>query len=132
MSDQTFERATLDGKDREQLQAIASAVGIKGVSRMKKADLVDAIIGSAPGGDTPAPPAATTPAPAPAPAPLPASMSSIPTPSTNGDDADALRKEIERMKGEFLIERRTLVKEVKKLRAERSDLCARLGIPVPE
>jgi hypothetical protein len=59
-------------------------------------------------------------------------MSSIPTPSTNGDDADALRKEIERMKGEFLIERRTLVKEVKKLRAERSDLCARLGIPVPE
>ncbi len=48
MSDQTFERSTLDGKDREQLQAIASAVGVKGVSRMRKADLVEAIVSSAP------------------------------------------------------------------------------------
>src|SRR4051794_14501750 len=47
MKDQTFERSTLDGKDREQLQAIASAVGVKGVSRMKKADLVEAIVSSA-------------------------------------------------------------------------------------
>ncbi len=46
MSDQTFERSALDGKDREQLQAIASAVGVKGVSRLKKADLVDAIVGA--------------------------------------------------------------------------------------
>ena len=44
MSDQTFERAALDGKDREQLQAIASAVGVKGVTRLKKADLVEAIV----------------------------------------------------------------------------------------
>jgi transcription termination factor Rho len=48
MSDQTFERSALDGKDREQLQTIASALGVKGVSRMRKADLVDAIVGSAP------------------------------------------------------------------------------------
>src|SRR5690349_3726969 len=47
MSDQTFERAALDGKDREQLQAIATAVGVKGVSRMKKADLVEAIVTTA-------------------------------------------------------------------------------------
>jgi transcription termination factor Rho len=47
MSDQTFERSALDGKDREQLQAIASAVGVKGVSRMKKADLVEAIVTTA-------------------------------------------------------------------------------------
>ncbi len=55
MSDQTFERAALDGKDREQLQAIASAVGVKGVSRMRKADLIEAIVSSAP---APAPKAA--------------------------------------------------------------------------
>ena len=48
MSDQTFERTTLGGKDREQLQAIAGAVGLKGVSRMKKADLVDAIVNASP------------------------------------------------------------------------------------
>ncbi|HEY3833918.1 MAG TPA: transcription termination factor Rho [Acidimicrobiia bacterium] len=47
MSDQTFERAALAGKDREQLQTIASAMGVKGVSRMRKADLVDAIVSSA-------------------------------------------------------------------------------------
>ena len=48
MSEPTFDRATLDGKDRDQLQAIASAIGVKGVSRLKKADLVAAIVGSAP------------------------------------------------------------------------------------
>ncbi len=46
MSDKTFERSTLGGKDREQLQAIATAVGIRGISRMKKADLVEAIVGA--------------------------------------------------------------------------------------
>ena len=46
MSEPTFDRATLDGKDRDQLQAIASAIGVKGVSRLKKADLVAAIVGS--------------------------------------------------------------------------------------
>ncbi len=50
MSDQTFERSALGGKDRDQLQAIANAVGLKGVSRMKKADLVEAIVGAGGGG----------------------------------------------------------------------------------
>ncbi|HZJ28099.1 MAG TPA: transcription termination factor Rho [Acidimicrobiia bacterium] len=39
-----LERSMLDGKDREELHAIAGAIGVKGVSRLKKADLVDAIL----------------------------------------------------------------------------------------
>ncbi|HEY5014419.1 MAG TPA: transcription termination factor Rho [Acidimicrobiia bacterium] len=49
MSNETFERAALDGKDREQLQAIAGALGLKAVSRLKKAELVDAILGATAG-----------------------------------------------------------------------------------
>ena len=47
---QGIERSMLDGKDREELHSIASAIGLKGVTRLKKADLVDAIL-SAAGGD---------------------------------------------------------------------------------
>jgi transcription termination factor Rho len=43
MSD-TFDRSQLDGKDREQLSEIASALGVKSISRLRKADLVDAIV----------------------------------------------------------------------------------------
>jgi transcription termination factor Rho len=46
MSD-TFDRSQLDGKDREQLSAIASALGLKSISRMRKAELVDAIVSAA-------------------------------------------------------------------------------------
>jgi transcription termination factor Rho len=46
MSD-TFDRSQLDGKDREQLSEIASALGVKAISRMRKADLVDAIVAAA-------------------------------------------------------------------------------------
>jgi transcription termination factor Rho len=46
MSNETFERGALDGKDREQLQAIAGALGLKAVSRLKKAELVEAILGA--------------------------------------------------------------------------------------
>jgi transcription termination factor Rho len=46
MTTQTFERSALDGKDREQLVAIASALGVKSLSRMKKAELVEAIVGA--------------------------------------------------------------------------------------
>jgi transcription termination factor Rho len=48
MSD-TFDRSQLDGKDREQLSEIASALGVKSISRMRKADLVDAIVAAANG-----------------------------------------------------------------------------------
>src|SRR3954447_23377913 len=44
MSNETFQRTALDGKDREQLQAIASALGLKAISRLKKAELVEAIL----------------------------------------------------------------------------------------
>ncbi len=43
MSD-TFDRSQLDGKDREQLSEIASALGVKSISRMRKSDLVEAIV----------------------------------------------------------------------------------------
>jgi transcription termination factor Rho len=46
MSD-TFDRSQLDGKDREQLSEIASALGVKSISRMRKADLVEAIVTAA-------------------------------------------------------------------------------------
>jgi transcription termination factor Rho len=47
---ETFDRSQLDGKDREQLSEIASALGVKSVSRMRKADLVEAIVGAAKAG----------------------------------------------------------------------------------
>jgi transcription termination factor Rho len=55
MSD-TFDRSQLDGKDREQLSEIATALGVKSISRMRKADLVEAIVtatGGTNGSDTP-------------------------------------------------------------------------------
>ena len=48
MSD-TFDRSQLDGKDREQLSEIASALGVKAISRMRKAELVDAIVSATAG-----------------------------------------------------------------------------------
>ena len=42
-----FERSMLDGKDREELHAIASAIGVKAATRMKKSDLVEAIVSAA-------------------------------------------------------------------------------------
>ena len=45
----TFDRTQLDGKDRGQLSEIASALGVKAVSRMRKADLVDAIVSATAG-----------------------------------------------------------------------------------
>ena len=50
MSD-TFDRSQLDGKDREQLSEIAGALGVKAISRMRKADLVDAIVAAAQSGN---------------------------------------------------------------------------------
>ena len=45
----TFERNQLDGKDRGQLSEIAAALGVKAVSRMRKAELVDAIVSATSG-----------------------------------------------------------------------------------
>src|SRR5436190_23382088 len=45
----TFDRSQLDGKDREQLSEIASALGVKSISRMRKAELVAAIVSATSG-----------------------------------------------------------------------------------
>jgi transcription termination factor Rho len=44
-----LERSMLDGKDREELYAIAGAMGVKSATRLKKADLIDAILTAANG-----------------------------------------------------------------------------------
>ncbi|MCU1458709.1 MAG: transcription termination factor Rho, partial [Actinomycetia bacterium] len=45
---QQLDRSMLDGKDREELHAIAAAMGVRGATRMRKADLVAAILGEEP------------------------------------------------------------------------------------
>ena len=47
-----LERDVLDSKDREELHAIAGAMGVRAPTRMKKADLVDAIMEAADNGDS--------------------------------------------------------------------------------
>src|SRR4029079_16011959 len=61
-SEQEIERSMLTGKDREQLHTIASAMGVKAATRMRKADLIDAILAATAGAsasngqsETPAP-----------------------------------------------------------------------------
>ena len=54
MATPEVDRSMLEGKDREELHAIASAVGVKAPTRMRKADLVDAIL-EATGTAAPAP-----------------------------------------------------------------------------
>jgi transcription termination factor Rho len=44
MSAETLERSVLEGKDRDQLIAIASALGLKSLSRAKKAEIIDRIL----------------------------------------------------------------------------------------
>ncbi|MGH9041480.1 MAG: Rho termination factor N-terminal domain-containing protein, partial [Acidimicrobiia bacterium] len=45
------ERAMLGSRDREQLHEIASAMGVRGATRLRKADLVEAILAAATGGN---------------------------------------------------------------------------------
>ncbi|HEX6311156.1 MAG TPA: transcription termination factor Rho [Acidimicrobiia bacterium] len=49
MAEEQLERSMLDSKDREQLHAIAGAMGVRAATRMKKADLIDAILDAANG-----------------------------------------------------------------------------------
>jgi transcription termination factor Rho len=52
MSTQELDRSMLDAKDREELHAIAGAMGVKAPTRMRKAELIDAILDAAEGSDT--------------------------------------------------------------------------------
>lgn len=57
-STEALERSVLEGKDREQLLAIAAALGVKATSRAKKADIIAKILeqtGGTDAADTPAP-----------------------------------------------------------------------------
>ena len=57
-STEALERSVLEGKDREQLLAIAAALGVKATSRAKKADIIAKILEQTGGpsvADTPAP-----------------------------------------------------------------------------
>ena len=48
--EQEIERSMLTSKDREQLHTIAGAMGVKAATRMRKADLIDAILAATDGG----------------------------------------------------------------------------------
>src|SRR3954447_22787062 len=44
------ERAQLGSRDRDELHEIASAMGVRGATRLRKADLIEAILDKATGG----------------------------------------------------------------------------------
>jgi len=52
MASTQFERDTLEGKDRDELTTIATAIGGKPTSRARKAELVDMIVDLAAGGSS--------------------------------------------------------------------------------
>jgi transcription termination factor Rho len=83
--EQQIDRSFLAGKDRDELHTIAGAIGVKAATRMRKADLIDAILTAANGGE---PAAAEAPAePAAKPRRVRSTRSS---PASNGDDLAAL------------------------------------------
>ncbi len=101
MAAEALEQSALEGKDKDQLLQIAKALGVKGTSRLKKAEIIDKILdstgASAPtngNGAAPVAPAAAAPASAEAPEPAPASDASAPAPEpdtpTVGPDGEPL------------------------------------------
>ncbi|HXY94991.1 MAG TPA: transcription termination factor Rho [Acidimicrobiia bacterium] len=50
--EQQIDRSVLAGKDREELHTIAGAMGVKAATRMRKADLIEAILTAADGEET--------------------------------------------------------------------------------
>ena len=51
-TEQQIDRSVLAGKDRDELHTIAGAIGVKAATRMRKADLIDAILAAANGGES--------------------------------------------------------------------------------
>ena len=47
----TFDRGMLEGRDRAELTEIAQAIGVRGLTKMRKADLIEAIVTNAGGGN---------------------------------------------------------------------------------
>jgi len=54
-TEQQIDRSVLAGKDRDELHTIAGAIGVKAATRMRKADLIDAILAAANGGESASP-----------------------------------------------------------------------------
>ena len=50
--EQQIDRSVLAGKDRDELHTIAGAIGVKAATRMRKADLIEAILNAANGGES--------------------------------------------------------------------------------
>jgi transcription termination factor Rho len=59
--EQQIDRSVLTRKDRDELHTIAGAIGVKAATRMRKADLIDAILAAANGGEASAPEASGEP-----------------------------------------------------------------------
>ena len=70
MTAQALEQSALETKDKEQLLAIAKALGLKGSTRLKKSEIIEQILDTTSGGSS-----SPSPAPAEAPAPAPAAES---------------------------------------------------------
>ena len=80
MTAQALEQSALETKDKEQLLAIAKALGLKGSTRLKKSEIIEQILDTTSGGSS-----SPSPAPAEAPAPAPAAESAD---SPAGDDQE--------------------------------------------
>jgi transcription termination factor Rho len=99
MTEPQLERSVLERKERDELHAIATAMGVKATTRTKKADLVDRIleatgVGTSNGADSheaASPPAPVPEAAAPAPAPVETSNgeSAAPADTAPADTAPA-------------------------------------------
>ena len=87
MAAEALEKSVLESKDKEQLFAIAQALGIKTTARAAKATLIDKILESTGAGSSSA-------APAPAPAPPASSASPPASPPTEASAADSSAAEV--------------------------------------
>ena len=83
---QALEQSVLETKDKDQLLAIAKALGLKATARSKKADIIGQILETTGGGTSPAEPAAPA-APAPKQKPKPASAEDAPSPAPSTEQA---------------------------------------------
>ena len=80
MTAQALEQSALETKDKEQLLAIAKALGLKASARLKKSEIIDQILDTTSG-------SSNAPAAAPAPAPAPA-LAPAPSPEAASDDLE--------------------------------------------
>ena len=106
MAAEALEKSVLEGKDREQLMAIAQALGVKSVSRAKKAELIDKILEQTSAPEPVSKPAAKS---APAVKPAPAAKSASESRVVLGPDGEPLSEwEIELAEHEGTLDEATV------------------------